>query len=136
MTKMKVQYLGDLRTECTHLESGVKILTDAPKENEGKGMAFSPTDLLAVSVASCMITIMGIAAKKVGFDLSETTAEVEKEMEAAQKRRLGKLIIRIRCPHLPSPQIREKLEQAALQCPVHTSLLPDIKQEIDFVWGL
>lgn len=136
MTKMKVQYLGDLRTECTHLESGVKILTDAPKGNEGKGMAFSPTDLLAVSVASCMITIMGIAAKKVGFDLSETTAEVEKEMEAAPKRRLGKLIIRIRCPHLPSPQIREKLEQAALQCPVHTSLHPDIKQEIDFVWGL
>jgi putative redox protein len=135
MTKMKVQYLGDLRTECTH-ESGMKILTDVPKEHEGKGMAFSPTDLLAVSVASCMITMMGIAAKKAGFDLSETTAEVEKEMESAPKRRLGKLIIRIRCPHLPSPQIREKLEQTALQCPVHASLHPDIKQEIDFVWGL
>ena len=133
---MKVQYLGDLRTECTHLESGVKILTDAPKDNEGKGMAFSPTDLLAVSVASCMITIMGIAAKKVGFDFSEATAEVEKEMVSAPKRRVGKLIIRIRCPHLPSPQIREKLEQAAIQCPVHASLHPDIKQEIDFVWGL
>lgn len=136
MTKMKVQYLGDLRTECTHIESGVKILTDAPKDNEGKGMAFSPTDLLAVSVASCMITIMGIAAKKVGFDFSDATAEVEKEMVSAPKRRVGKLIIRIRCPHLPSPQIREKLEQAAIQCPVHASLHPDIKQEIDFVWGL
>ena len=133
---MKVQYLGDLRTECTHIESGVKILTDAPKDNEGKGMAFSPTDLLAVSVASCMITIMGIAAKKVGFDFSDATAEVEKEMVSAPKRRVGKLIIRIRCPHLPSPQIREKLEQAAIQCPVHASLHPDIKQEIDFVWGL
>jgi putative redox protein len=136
MTKMKVQYLGDLRTECTHLESSTKILTDAPKDNEGKGMAFSPTDLLAVSVASCMITLMGIAAKKVGFDLAETTAEVEKEMVTAPVRRVGKLIIRIRCPHLPSPQIREKLEQAALHCPVHASLHPDVKQEIDFVWGL
>ena len=133
---MKVQYLGDLRTECTHLESGTKILTDAPKDNEGKGEAFSPTDLLAVSVASCMITIMGIAAKKTGFDLSETTAEVEKEMTVSPKRRVGKLIIRIRSPHLPSPQIREKLEQAALQCPVHASLHPAIKQEVDFVWGL
>ena len=99
-------------------------------------MAFSPTDLLAVSVASCMITIMGIAAKRWGSSFSETTAEIEKEMGAAPKHRLGKLIIRIRCPHLPSPQIREKLEQAALQCPVHASLHPDIKQEIDFVWGL
>ena len=136
MTNMKVRYLGDLRTECTHLESGVKILTDAPKDNEGKGMAFSPTDLLAVSVASCMITLMGIAAKKVGFDLSDTTAEVEKEMALTPKRRIGKVIVRIRCPRLPQPQIREKLEQAALQCPVHASLHEDVKQEIDFVWGL
>lgn len=136
MTKIKVRYLGDLRTECTHMESGAKILTDAPKDNEGKGEAFSPTDLLAASVASCMLTIMGIAAKKVGFDLTETTAEVEKEMVAAPKRRVGKLIIRIRCHHLPSPQIREKLEQAALQCPVHASLHPEVRQEIDFVWGL
>jgi len=136
MTKMKVRYLGELRTECTHVESGVKILTDAPKDNQGKGMAFSPTDLLAVSLASCMVTLMGIAAKKAGFNLEETTAEVEKEMDSLPSRRIGKLIVRIRCPQLPSPQIREKLEQAALQCPVHHSLHPDVKKEIDFVWGL
>lgn len=133
---MKIQYLGDLRTECTHLESGVKIATDAPKDIGGKGMAFSPTDLLAVSVASCMITLMAMTAKKMGFDFAEATAEVEKEMVAAPTRRVGRLIIRIRCPHLPSPQIREKLEQAALQCPAHASLHPDVMQEIDFVWGL
>ena len=136
MTKMKVQYLGELRTECTHVDSGVKIATDAPKDIEGKGMAFSPTDLLAVSVASCMMTLMGIYAKKLGFDLAGTTAEVEKEMVTAPKRRIGKVIVRFRCPHLPSPQVREKLEQAALSCPVHASLHPDVKQEIDFVWGI
>ena len=83
-----------------------------------------------------MITLMAIAAKKTGFDFSEATAEVEKEMVSAPKRHVGKLIIRIRCPHLPQPQIREKLEEAALQCPAHASVHPDIKQEIDFVWGL
>jgi putative redox protein len=136
MTKMKIQYLGDLRTECTHLESGAKITTDAPKDNEGKGMSFSPTDLFAASLATCMVTIMGIAAKKTGIDMNGTTAEIEKEMVFAPMRRIGKIIVRIRCPHLPSPQIREKLEQAAMHCPVHASLHPDVKQEIDFVWGL
>lgn len=136
MTKMKIRYLGDLRTECTHLDSGARMETDAPKDIGGKGTAFSPTDLLAVSLASCMITIMGLAAKKSGVDLAGTTAEVEKEMISVPSRKIGKLIVRIRCPHLPSPQIREKLEQAALQCPVHASLHPDVKQEIDFVWGL
>lgn len=136
MTKIKVQYQGDLRTECTHLESGSKIVTDAPKDIGGKGMNFSPTDLLAASVASCMITIMANAANKVGFDFAGATAEVEKEMVTSPKRRLGKLVIRIRCPHLPSPEIREKLEETALQCPAHKSLHPDCMQEVDFVWGL
>jgi putative redox protein len=136
MTKIKIQYLGNLRTECTHEESGVKILTDAPKDNGGEGKAFSPTDLLAASVATCMVTLMGIHAKKLGFTIEETTAEVEKEMVVAPTRRVGKLIIRIRCPHSPSPQVREKLEKAALECPVHKSLHPDVLQEIDFVWGI
>ncbi len=136
MTKMKIRYLGDLRMECTHLDSGVRIETDAPKDIGGKGDAFSPTDLLGVSLASCMLTLMGLVAKKAGFDLSGLTAEVEKEMASLPSRKIGKLIVRIRCPNLPSPPIREKLEQAALQCPVHASLHPDVKQEIDFVWGL
>lgn len=135
MTKMKVLYLGDLHTECTH-ESGAKIETDAPKDNQGKGEAFSPTDLFAVSLASCMVTLMGIYARKIAVDLKGTTAEVEKEMSVAGARRIGKIIVRIRCPILPNPQAREKLEKAALDCPVQMSLHPDIKVEVDFVWGL
>lgn len=135
MTKMKVHYLGDLHTECMH-ESGAKIETDAPKDNMGRGEAFSPTDLFALSLASCMITLMGIAAKKLGVELKGTTAEVEKEMATAGQRRIGKVIVRIRSSVLPNPQAREKLEKAALDCPVRLSFHPDIKVEVDFVWGL
>ena len=135
MTKMKARYLGDLHTECVH-ESGARIETDAPKDNEGKGMAFSPTDLFAASLATCMLTLMGIHARKVGVDLKGASAEVEKEMVNAPHRRIGKLIVRIRSSLSPNAQVREKLEKAALECPVHHSLHPDIKVEVDFVWGL
>ena len=136
MTKVKIQYTGDLRTVCTHLDSGIRIETDAPKDVGGKGAAFSPTDLLGVSVASCMLTTMALAAARLGFDLEGLAAEVEKEMVSVPVRRIGKLVIRIRCPHSPSPQIQGKLEQAALGCPAHASLHPEVKQEIDFVWGI
>ena len=76
MTKMKMVYTGDLRTECSH-ESGAKIATDAPKHNQGKGEAFSPTDLLAAGLGSCMLTLMGIAAAKLGVELKGMTADVE-----------------------------------------------------------
>lgn len=135
MTKMKVLYLGDLHTECTH-ESGAKIETDAPKDNMGKGEAFSPTDLFALSLGSCMMTIMAMAAKKLGIELKGATAEVEKEMSTAGQRKIGKIIVRIRSAVLPNPLAREKMEKAALDCPVHHSLHPDVKVEVDFVWGL
>ncbi len=135
MTKMKIRYLGDMRTECVH-ESGAKILTDAPKDNFGKGLEFSPTDLFVVSLGTCMVTLMAIAAKSTGFDLSGATAEVEKEMVVSPVRRIGKIVVRIRCPGKPNDQIRAKLEKAASECPVHQSLHPDIKLEYDFLWGL
>ena len=135
MTKMKVLYLGDLHTECTH-ESGAKIQTDAPKDNMGKGESFSPTDLFALSLGSCMVTLMAMQGKKLGVDLKGMTAEVEKEMAVSGSRRIGKIRVRIRSQELPNPLAREKLERAALDCPVHHSLHPDIKVEIDFVWGL
>jgi len=135
MTKMKVLYLGDLHTECTH-ESGAKIETDAPKDNRGKGEAFSPTDLFALSLGSCMVTLMAIHSKKLGIELKGMTAEVEKEMSLLGQRRVSKIIVRLRSSHLPNPLVREKLEKAALECPVHHSLHPDIKVEVDFVWGL
>ena len=136
MTKMKIQYLGNFRMECIHSDSGVAIVTDAPKDIGGQGASFSPTDLFAVSLASCMLTIMAMTGKKMGFDLEGATAEVEKQMVSAPTRRIGKLIVRIRVPSLPSPQIREKLEAVAFQCPVHASIHPDVVQEIDFVWGM
>ncbi len=136
MTKIKVRYLGDLGTEMTHEDSGAKIITDAPKDIGGEGKAFSPTDLFAASLVSCILTIMAMHAKKLGFDMEGAEGSVEKEMAGSPKRRVGKLIIRIRSPHLPSPQIREKLEAFALNCPVHLSIHSDVVQEIDFVWGL
>ena len=135
MTKMKVIYKGNLHTECMH-ESGARIETDAPKDNEGKGECFSPTDLVAIALASCMVTYMGILAKKMGIDLMGLTADVEKEMTSTPKRRIGKMVGRFRCPNNPGADARAKLEQAALHCAVHSSLHPEIKYEFDFVWGI
>jgi putative redox protein len=135
MVKMKIAYLGDLRTECTH-ESGKVLITDAPKDNHGKGEAFSPTDLVAVSLGSCMMTLMGIYAKKFSVDLKGASMEVEKEMASAPQRRIARLVVRFRFSEYVAPEIQKKLEEAALNCPVHHSLHPEIKQEIDFVWGV
>ncbi len=135
MAKVKILYEGDLHTECTH-ESGATIETDAPKDNLGKGKAFSPTDLLAAGLGSCIVTVMAIQAHKLGIELKGMSAEVEKEMGSFPERRVAKLIVRIRSSQLPNPAAREKLEKAAIECPVHLSLHPDIKVEIDFVWGL
>ena len=97
---------------------------------------FSPTDLLAASLGSCMLTLMGLTAKKIGVELDGTTAEIEKEMVSAPQRRIGRLIVRIRSSQSPTDAVRLKLEKAALDCPVFLSLHPEIKKEIDFVWGL
>jgi len=134
MTKMSVVYLGDLRTESTH-ESGAKIQTDAPKDNMGKGEAFSPTDLFALSLGTCMITLMGITARKLGVDIKGTSAEVEKTMVLAPHRRVGQVIIHIRSEYNPDEKNRLQLEKSALECPVHYSLHPDIKVDVDFTWG-
>jgi putative redox protein len=135
MTKMKIAYLGHLRTLCTH-ESGAKIETDAPKDLMGKGEAFSPTDLFAVSLGSCMITIMAIQGKKLGVELEGMTADVEKQMSSVGPRRIEKIVVRLRCPLLPNQMTREKLEKIAIECPIHRSLHPDVKVEFDFVWGV
>ncbi len=132
---MKILYTGGLRTEVIH-PTGKRLETDAPKERGGKGETFSPTDLFAISVATCMATVMAMAAEKLAIDLKGTTLEVEKEMVSAPVRRIGRLIIRFRSSLVPTSQIREKLEKAALECPVHLSIHPDIKVEVDFIWGL
>jgi uncharacterized OsmC-like protein len=131
----KVEYIGDLRTEASHLQSGNLIITDAPKDNHGKGEAFSPTDLVATALASCMMSIMGIVAKKDGITPIEgVIAEVVKVMYS-DPRRIGEIHVRVTFPKLNYSDKEKKIyEHAALTCPVAKSLHPDIKQVIDFVW--
>lgn len=130
----RVVYLGELRTECFH-EGGARLVTDAPRDNEGKGEQFSPTDLFTVSLGSCVLTIMGIAARKHNFNLIGATAEVEKEMSQEPPRRVVRIVVRVSCPPCPDEGLRKKLEHAGMACPVHYSLHPDIRQEISFTWG-
>ena len=135
MTKMLTIYKGNLRNEVTHLQSGTKILTDAPLDNHGKGESFSPTDLLASSLGCCMLTIMGISAQSYGFTLEGTKVETEKIMGTDPRR-----VIEIKIDfHFPegsnfTPQQKRVIESAAKTCPVANSLHPDVKKTINFNW--
>jgi putative redox protein len=135
MTQITSRYEGQLRTLCTHEESGQTLRTDAPKDNQGKGEFFSPTDLVATALGSCLLTIMGIAAQKIGVDLTGTHAQVEKIMTSTPPRKIKALHALITCPHSFEPKVQEQLERAALGCPVHASLHPEIEQRIEFIWG-
>ena len=128
-----VRYLGELRTSSMHMQSGTEIITDAPLDNHGKGEAFSPTDMVANSLATCMITIMAIKARDMDVELKGTTAEVTKVM-AADPRRISEIHIHFEMNHLADDKTRIILERVGMQCPVHFSLHPDIKKEITFNW--
>ena len=129
----KVKYKGELRTEAEHLRSGKTIITDAPIDNQGKGEAFSPTDLVATALASCMLTIMGIVAERDGIKLEGTIAEVEKDM-AENPRRIGEIKIKIKFSQKLNPEEREKLERAAKTCPVSGSLNENLKETFEFIY--
>jgi len=131
MATAKVTYQGDLRTQSIHLQSNNQIITDAPTDNHGKGEAFSPTDLLASSLGSCMLTIMGIKADSMDLDISGTTAEVTKVM-AAEPRRVSEVHIEIQFQQSFDERTQKVLEQAALNCPVAKSVHPDIQQVVNF----
>jgi len=122
MVEVQIEYLGDLRCKLKHGPSGTEIVTDAPKDNEGKGESFSPTDLVAAALGSCMITIMGIIARRHHIDLSGLKARVEKEMVSDPERRIGKLAITINFSRNYSEKERTLLERAAMTCPVHRSI--------------
>lgn len=127
-----VVYKGELRTLCTHLESGKQIITDAPVDNQGNGDAFSPTDLLATSLAACMITVMGIKARDMNIDLRSTQAEVEKVM-LSDPRRVGAIRIKLMFPDLELDEKQQEiLRRAAMTCPVIHSLHPDIEKTVTF----
>ena len=135
MVQIDIAYQGQLRCLATHAPSGSTLSTDAPKDNMGKGELFSPTDLVATALGSCMLTIMGILAQRHNLDLSGVTATVSKEMVSQPVRRIGRLAVSINVPQKLSPDDQKRLENALLACPVYRSIHPDIDVPITFNWA-
>lgn len=134
MTTIKTIYLGDLRTQNIHVQSGNTIITDAPLDNRGRGEYFSPTDLLATALGSCILTIMGIRARDNGIDLEGTELEVTKIM-ASDPRRVAEVVMEFTFPRRHYPEQHKQLvESVAGISPVPLSLHPDLKQTIRFNW--
>lgn len=134
MSTVSAKYLGDLRVECVHNQSGTKLVTDAPRDNNGKGEAFSPTDLCAAALGTCAMTIIALYCKNHGVDVSGAEMEITKTM-SADPRRIGKLEVIFKMPDRPYTD-KEKIvmERAAHTCPVHLSLHPDLEQIFTFQW--
>ncbi|MBN2681499.1 MAG: OsmC family protein [Bacteroidales bacterium] len=130
----KVIYTGDLRTNLQHIQSGDTIITDAPTDNKGKGEAFSPTDLMATSLASCMLTIIGINAMERGYSIDGASAEVTKIMNS-EPRRVGEIKVIFNFPGNYSEIDKKRIEASAYSCPVSKSLHPELKQTIEFNYG-
>ncbi len=135
MATVKVKYLGGLRVSCEHVQSGDKIITDAPVDNHGRGEAFSPTDLCVTSLAACMMTIMGIYAQSAGIDVDGTEMEVTKKM-ASNPRRIGEIeVIFVMPAKNYSAKEKKALEKAAHTCPVSLSLREDVIKTVIFRWN-
>ena len=131
---IRTVYVSELRTEATHVRSGKTLITDAPVDNKGRGEAFSPTDLLATSLGSCMLTIMGIAAREHNFDIDNTTIKIWKIM-ASDPRRVGEVKIELTFPK-KNYSVKEKkiIERSAYTCPVYLSLHPDLIKTMTFIF--
>lgn len=135
MVRIQTEYQGDLHCTSVHTPSRTELATDAPVDNQGRGESFSPTDLIATSLGTCMLTTMGIVARNLDFDLSGATATVDKEMSSTAPRRVVRLTTAIQIPRTATPDIQQRLENAAHTCPVKRSIHPDIETPIEFVWG-
>lgn len=134
MVQIDTEYQGNLRTQSVHEPSGSTLLTDAPRDNQGNGEAFSPTDLLATALGACMLTTMGIVARRLEVDLTGATTRVLKEMVTTPARRVGKLTVEIHAPAAVALEHRPPLERAAHACPVHRSLHPDVQIPVQILW--
>jgi len=134
MVNISIKYRGDLHCDATHGPSHANLATDAPTDNKGKGAAFSPTDLVATALGTCMSTIMGMKAEELGLNLKGMTVDVKKEMSKDAPRRIVGLPSEVHIPLPPTLPDREALEQAALNCPVHKSLPPEINRPTKFFW--
>jgi putative redox protein len=134
MVSISIKYDGDLHTSATHGPSHATLATDAPIDNLGKGEAFSPTDLVATALGTCMATTMGMRAQEKGLDLRGMTISVQKEMSPDAPRRIVGLPSEVHIPLPADSPHREFLEQTALNCPVHKSLPPEINRPTKFFW--
>lgn len=134
MVSINIEYQGDLHCVATHGPSGAVLDTDAPADNMGKGEAFSPTDLVATALGTCILTTMAIKAQSMGIDLTGATVSVDKEMSSSP-RRIGRLVTSLAIPHQIGERERKVLEATAHACPVHKSISPDVDMPISFTWG-
>lgn len=134
MVKLLVTYTGELHCLLRHQPSGAIIETDAPVDNQGKGEAFSPTDLLAAALASCIATVIAIYAERQQLEVSGMRVEIDKTMQTQPSRRIGTLAVAVWMPQQLLEQQRQAIEKVARTCPVHQSLHPDIDISIAFHW--
>jgi uncharacterized OsmC-like protein len=134
MVEMTLVYEGGLHSRALHGPSGAAIETDAPVDNQGKGEAFSPTDLLSASLASCMLTTMAIVGEREGWQLTGARARVEKHMELEPRRRVGRVVIELDLPKGLPLAAHDRLEEVARGCPVAASLHPDTKVDLTLRW--
>jgi putative redox protein len=134
MVTISINYAGELRCNATHDPSGSMLSTDAPLDNNGKGETFSPTDLVATALGNCMATIMGIVAQRKSIPLEGLRIYVEKHMSEDMPRRISKLAVAIHMPMAENDKHKELMINAALSCPVHQSLHPNIEIPIQWVW--
>lgn len=135
MVKITGEYRGELHCDARHEPSGAVLATDAPRDNQGRGEAFSPTDLVATAFGTCIATTMAIAARKRGFELGPVRFEVTKEMSADAPRRIVRLATRIWMPIPATHPEAQTLERVAHGCPVHHSLHPGVEKPIAFHWA-
>ena len=135
MVTIKLNYQSGLRCSATHAPSGDSLTTDAPVDNNGKGEAFSPTDLVATALGSCMATVMGIVAERKDISLDGMNVEVRKHMSEDSPRRISKLEVDLKMPLPASHPERKLLESAARGCPVHQSLHPEIETAFNWTWA-
>lgn len=135
MNTATARYAGNLRTEATHVASGNIIQTDAPKDNHGRGEAFSPTDLVSTALGSCMMTVMGIVAARHELDLVNSEFAIVKHMSTDTPRRIAQIDVTLTLPAALAPEDRALLERTARTCPVALSLHPDIKQNVMFEYN-
>ncbi len=131
MATLKTKHLGGLRTEITHLQSGGTVTTDAPTDNNGKGEFISPTDMVAGALGSCMLTLMDMAASRMGIDMTGTTLDITKIM-ASDPRRIGEIVVDVHFPFAADDKTRTILQRAADTCPVAKSLHPDLVKSVTY----